>query len=118
MLTRFIKRQLVIFGILTVVALLVLGVYRTSGIIVAGSRPYDCSSARNAPENPVPVSHALSTADSVVSTSSDEFMKSPRISFGAVSRSNGAVKTNFNAPSKYGEALPSSRNGHCSDSRS
>src|SRR5882757_7998084 len=93
------------------------GVYRTSGIIVAGSRPYDCSSARNAPENPVPVSHALSTADSVVSISSDEFMKSPRIRFGAVSRSNGAVKTNFNAPSKYGEALPSSLNGHCSNCR-
>src|SRR6202012_573182 len=93
-------------------------VNRTSGIIVAGSRPYDCSKARSAPENPVPVRNALSTADSVVSTSSEEFMKSPRISFGAVSRSNGAVKINFNAPSKSGDALPSSRNGHCSDCRS
>ncbi|COV21286.1 Uncharacterised protein [Mycobacterium tuberculosis] len=38
------------------------GVYRMSGIIVSGSRPKDCSRARNAPENPVPVRNALSMA--------------------------------------------------------
>ena len=38
------------------------GVKRTSGIIVSGSRPNDCSSARKAPDNPVPVRNALSMA--------------------------------------------------------
>src|ERR1700739_2454968 len=47
------------------------GVYRTSGIIVSGLRPHDCSSARSAPENPVPVRTALSMELRVRSSVSD-----------------------------------------------
>ena len=39
------------------------GVNRTSGIIVAGSRPQDCSSARSMPETPVPVRTAVVEPD-------------------------------------------------------
>ena len=47
------------------------GVNRTSGIIVSGSRPHDCSSARPIPETPVPVRNALSSALKVRSNVDD-----------------------------------------------
>ncbi|CFS56466.1 Uncharacterised protein [Mycobacterium tuberculosis] len=39
--------------------------------MVSGSRPHACSSARNIPEMPVPLSSALSSAESVTSNVAD-----------------------------------------------
>ena len=53
------------------------GVNRTSGIIVCGSRPHDCSRARPIPEKPVPVRNALSSELSVRSKVADVFRAFP-----------------------------------------